>query len=208
MTTLAALRPWFRAASIVACLALVACSGTVTGGADSEAHAVTEQGNGGSPATPSCGGGGPASSPTGTLTAIAATAAQLGYADEGTGGGSGVDPSTVYLQLGSPAPTCKSPQLAVVCGLTGVSIGVPAALLQVGTIQLSNPALDATFSESGNSAGPDPTTCPGGGGSFVTGTLIIDAVDATSVTFMLSDTQSFDFSSGSADGTYVATRCP
>src|SRR5271168_4608235 len=40
MTTLAALRPWFRAASIVACVALVACSGTVTGGDDSETHAV------------------------------------------------------------------------------------------------------------------------------------------------------------------------
>jgi hypothetical protein len=165
-------------------------------------------------------GGAGASMPTPTApAAIAILASQMdqgtggagGSGTSGSGGGTTVDPNTLYLELGTPAPTCAVPTPVLPCGDSfGVFIGLPPALQQVGTIPLSTPSLNSFASESGPlnepSAGPDD--CPGGGGSFITGTLDIESIDATQVVFRLSGTGAFDLNGSSADGEYVAARCP
>jgi hypothetical protein len=127
----------------------------------------------------------------------------------GAGGGcSGPDPNTLYLEFGTPEPTCSDPQPALGCGNTyGISIGIPPELQHPGVIPLSDPTIISTMFESGPAQGGDPNSCPGGGGSFISGTIVINSIDGASVSFTLSGTQSLDFTGMSVDGLYVATRC-
>lgn len=210
------------AVALLTSLALFGCSGTIHGGGDSNAQSPDTD-NGSSTGTgTSCDGFMP--TPV-VMTAIAETAEQLGYttcnppisdgsgggattsttSSSSSGGGCGIDPTTVYLEVASPSLTCGVPQNTSVCGTWSVSIGIPAARLVVGDIPLSDPSLIATFGELGQGTAGQ---CPGGGGSFGSGVLSITAVDASSVTFSLSGTQAFDLATGSADGDYVAQRCP
>jgi hypothetical protein len=204
---------------IALCLALspLSCATTVVGGGSSD------NGSGGATAI-SSGPGGPGGSvgdpgPPGPPNAIAILASQInwngGAGGEGTsgstGGGTGVDPSTLYLEIGSPAPTCSNPfGGGDSCAQSfDVSIGIPPSLQVLGELSLSNPALDSTMSES---AAPESDTpdqsCEGGGGSFIQGTLTIVSIDDTQVVFTLSGTMAPDFGNPSADGTYTALRCP
>lgn len=227
------LRLWIRVASIVLAIALAACTGTVVSGGSTsggststpgctlpDACTVGAGGSGGfGPGTGGEGGGGGTAPGTGGTApspplvpgAIAITAGQLGISH--CGSPAPCDPAMLFLQLGAPSPTCADPQPSFDCGSTAtysVSIGIPAAMLQPGTLPLSDPALYTSFEVDGASqSGPD--TCPFGGGSFDIGSITLDSVSAASVTFTLSGTFPFgaiQADPGSADGTYVATRCP
>lgn len=205
-----------RLIGLLACALLLgaaACTTQVSGGGSGGAGGTggstgTTQGQGGYMITAPC-------TNCGGLGTIAIRAAQLfgggagggigGTGTSGTGGGT-FDPNMVYLELGNPSPTCQAPEPPTDCtkGDFEVSLGVPPALLVPGTLQLSNPALIASFSETAPGGGE----CMGGGGSFIQGTLEIVSVDAQQVTYTLSGTMAFDFGFGNVDGTYTAQRCP
>jgi hypothetical protein len=183
-----------------------------------------------------CGDGCPPPSPPGT-NAIAISGAELGYggyattsagaggAYNGTGAGGasgtggygaygvgggygGPDGSTIFFELGSLGPTCGNPQPSASCGVSyGVSIGLPASMVAPGVIQLNDPSVISTFSETGAPYSQQPGDCPGGGGSFVNGTLTITDVTATTIAFTLAGTLPFQLGSSPADGAYVAARC-
>jgi hypothetical protein len=192
-------------------LALGACTGHVVGTGSSGATDSSTDGTGG------CFGGcedDDEPPPVLPVNAIAFRAYQVGWSDPGSGGSSssassssssgGVDPNTLYLALGNQGVTCADPTSLPCGGYFGVTIGVPPALVQVGSLPLSTPGLISDYFESGSG---DPNDCPGGSGSFLDGTLTISAVETATVSFSLSGTQAFDLAVGSADGSYVATVC-
>jgi hypothetical protein len=185
------LRPFTGLFSFAVAVALTACNGVVVGG------------EGAAPSCLDCEGCHCASppSPPALGAAIAIPFSALFPGD------SSVDPNTLYLEFGNPAPTCSAPTPALDCGASySVSIGIPPALLKTGVIQLSDPSLITTYGELGAPDG-DPNNCPGGGGSFVSGAVSIESIDDASVRFTLSGTQPFDFGMSGVDGSYVATRC-
>lgn len=205
--------------------ALVACSGTIAiGDPGTGGQGVDEPPQPPPTCTPSCDGdGGGPSAPPPLTQAIAIPYSSLfpGGAGGGptcVGGGTGgfggapscpgPDPKTLYLEIGTPSPTCSDPQPPLECGNQYiVSIGIPPALQVPGVIQLSDPTLISTIGETGPAEDGDPNTCPGGGGSFVSGTLTIVAIGKASVTFSLAGTDPVDFGVGSVDGEYLAPRC-
>jgi hypothetical protein len=125
--------------------------------------------------------------------------------DTGSTGGCGT--GGLVIVLGDPLPTCADPQIMTPCGgHFGVTITLPIELVAPGTISLSDPGVSTFFSESGAPYASDSSSCPGGGGSFIEGTLTIQSLSPTLV-FTLQGTQPFLLGAGSADGTYSATRC-
>ncbi len=202
------------------CLALapLACTTTVVGGGSGGGSSTTSTGT--SIGTGPCGPApGEPTTPTGPApTAIALLASQIN-ASSGAGGGSstattgsggGVDPNTLYVMIGSPAPVCSDPfGASAQCGTYAITIGIPPQLQQPGTLNLSDTALISTFSETGTSS--TAGVCPGGGGSFVDGTIDIVSIDATQVVFTLTGTMMFageGIPDEVANGTYTASRCP
>jgi hypothetical protein len=145
--------------------------------------------------------------------AIAVTAAQLFGSSTSSSGQSGVtgsggpDPSMLYLEIGSPAPTCAVPMPPTACGAEtfDVSIGIPAALQQAGMVSLGDPTLLSTF---GETTGGPGSGCSGSGGSFTEGTLQIVSIDGQEVQFQLTGTLALGSGFPSVDGTYTAPRCP
>src|SRR4051812_32003009 len=73
-----------------------------------------------------------------------------GSATTTTGSGSGTDPTTLYLALGTTAPTCAVPGPNLPCGepTYAVWIGIPQAMQHTGTIALDDQALTTLFNES------------------------------------------------------------
>jgi hypothetical protein len=199
------LRPLLVVLSTAFALGNAACVTTIVNGGGG--------GNGGSGA----GGPTPVDPPPSAPAAIAILASQMGDGGGGgasgsssSSGGGGVDPSTLYLELGVPAPTCANPNPALPCGGSyTVAIGLPPALQQPGTLSLDNPSIISFMGESGplNDPAQGPDDCPGGGGSFF-GTLEIESIDATEVVFRLSGTDPIDLVGVSVDGEYTAPRCP
>jgi hypothetical protein len=177
-------------ASLALTTLLTACTG----------HVVDAGSSGGPDTTP------PLTHETNAITAIAIPFSAL---FPGGGLGSGIDPNTVYLEFGDATPTCSAPNPTTTCGNHfSVSIGIPPAMLSAGNvIQLSDQQVISTFDESGAATGADPNDCPGGGGSFLSGQISIDAVDSASVHFTLSGAQPLDFGPSSVNASYVAARC-
>jgi hypothetical protein len=149
--------------------------------------------------------------PSGT-SAIALLYSQLpGIEDPGTGssssttsgGGTFIDPNTLYLKAGSYPLVCSDPYALGACPSFEVSIGIPPALQHPGVILLSSPELISSFSATGpNIDSPD---CWFGGGSFYDGTIEIVSIDDRQVVFRLDNTSTFEFN---ANGEYTALRCP
>jgi hypothetical protein len=124
----------------------------------------------------------------------------------GVGGGSSIDPGTLYVEIGNFSQSCADGDPAPVCaGFTywQVSVGIPPALQAPGVIQLSDPSLNSFFSVSGS----DGDACTGGGGSFTQGTLEITSIDASTIVVTLSGTSAVG-SDFDADGDYTAPICP
>jgi len=171
--------------SLVLALGATACTSTVIGGGGGVGGDDTSSSNSGSAAcAPNCGGD------EEPATAIAI-----------------LDPNTLYLKISNQGLLCSEPNIEFECGpdvAWEVSISIPPALQKVGVIPLSDTSLISYFSDSGPNIDA-PQDCWGGGGSFIDGTLEITNIDATSVSFTLSNTTSFDFN---ADGSYVAPLCP
>lgn len=167
------LRPTSCAALIALALAASACAPLVLGGGgggdDTDAN-----GKGGSTATGQGGSTGTGQVPLGPTTAIGVPYALMpslppgGSGVSGSGGGSGIDPSTLYVQIGNFVQACPytvMPSCQVDLAWQ-VSVGIPPALQTPGVIALSDARLISTFGESGGSSEGD---CFGGGGSFQQG---------------------------------------
>jgi hypothetical protein len=213
-----------RRASTTGALALVlaACSGevsSVASGSTSSAAASSGAGSssgGGSPSGSSSSGAGGAPF---ALGAIAVPGAQASWMQIAFGGGTptGVfDPTALYLVVGGPAiPTCAVPMPhpdfgpPPPPGQADVSIQVPAAEQQPGTLQLQARAVPyATYAFEICAGAPcNPTTPP------YPGAITITAIDAAHVAFTAKGTQayqphSWDNAMPGIDGTYSAVRCP
>jgi hypothetical protein len=118
------------------------------------------------------------------------------------GGGTALDPNTVFLFVGNGPPICGDPYRAEPCGKWRVAIGIPPALFQPGVLSLDDRRLTSSMSVRGPDQGGD--ICYGGGGSFYDGTLeIVDA--GASVNIRLANTATIDFN---ANGSYQVARCP
>jgi hypothetical protein len=129
----------------------------------------------------------------------------------GAGGSFGVDPGTIYVQIGNFSQSCSAHQEPYCVGelVWQVSVGIPPALQVPGVLQLSDPSLISTFSQN-DPAGPTPGECNGGGGSFTAGTLEIVSIDAGTIVVLLSGTTGGfgGFGGFDADGEYTAPICP
>ncbi len=190
-------------------------------GAEPAGNGGEPAGNGGSPTgsggePASCGTGGEIGGPPSEPAAIAMLASQVfwytGTGGEGTASsssGGGVDPNTLFIMVGTPAPACHIPLVTFGCGLDfEVSIGIPPELQQPGTLSLTAPGMISTFSESGPESGGG--NCFPGGGSFKDGTIEIVSIDDTQVVFTLGGTMMLTgqgVPDEVANGTYVAARC-
>jgi hypothetical protein len=199
-------RPLAALLVLAAAIAVAAC-----------APDVVVSGEGGS----GTGGGGAPSSSSGTIiTPVALNALGVPYvliqnnppppgAAVGAGGGTSIDPNTLYVEIGNFTPTCVGGDPAPVCtsSLTWqISVAIPPALQVPGVLQLSDPNLLSVFSESGSEGG-SPGACAGGGGSFTQGTLEIVSIDADAIVVILSGTSAVG-SDFDADGQYTAPICP
>lgn len=120
--------------------------------------------------------------------------------------GEAIDPDTLYIFLSSQQLTCADPLASLDCGQQwDVTIAVPPALQQVGSLSLDNPDLISVFGATGPGAGDlDSGGCYFGGGSYMDGTLEIVSIGADSVTIQLSNTMDFEFD---ADGAYEVPLC-
>ncbi len=182
---------------VVAAFALMACGTSVVGGGGSPSG-----GNGGGGAA---GGGGTAGGDPGS-NAIAMLHSEFPPPSGGPGGsssvgGAGPDPATLYIAVGKNPQICADPFGYEGCDYWRVSVNLPPALQQVGTILLSDPSVISYASVGGPDEGGGQ--CYGGGGS-IEGTLEITAIDDTHVEGILSgiDTAEFD-----ANGPFYAERC-
>jgi hypothetical protein len=200
-------------------IALTACTGQVIGGGSSTSSPPPNGSNTGDDGEGGCWGGCEPVSSVNPINAVAFRASTVGWSDGsgGSGGastsgsassssGGGVDPNTLYLSIGDQYTTCADPIAPIPCGgYFNVTIGIPPALVQLGSLPLSTPGLISVSFET--EGGVDPGACGGGGGSYVDGTLTITDIETTTVSFTLSGTDGFDVGPESADGVYVATIC-
>jgi len=217
----------------LALVSAVGCSGVVSQGSSGDGGAGGDGGSGGNSTMGSGGAGGGQTSPPnptggaggvggetgcnpaecGIADGVAMTYAQLDAASQGTGGsgqsattgvGGGPDPSTQFLiyGAGTETPTCSAPYGSGGCGGWRVSISLPASLLQPGVVAFGSGA-DFSFSVSFDEG--NGTCSGGGGGGFEEGQIEILSVTATSVHFVVSGTDTFDFN---ANGEHLVDRCP
>jgi hypothetical protein len=210
--------PWLVSVISVAVFFTLAACGTQvidgggSGGSGGNATTVSSSGSAGNGGAGSGGngngGGGTAGGNPGTSNAISMLYGDLpNSAPSGTtvasSSGGGPDPNWLYIAISSTLESCTDPFAAEPCGDNyRVSLGIPPALQQVGTIALNDPSLISYFSWSGPEDGPGQ--CPGGGGSFIEGELEITAIDNTHVAGILTNTSTFDFD---ANGAFDAPRC-
>jgi hypothetical protein len=123
--------------------------------------------------------------------------------------GTTVDPTALYVFLGTGTQTCAAPLSDLGCSGAGRIVAkIPATLQQPGTIQLSDPQVAASAEVVADAGTPNCTTSTTA--SFSQGTLTIRSVDTTGLTFTLYESGvanpaalAFD-----ADGLYQATICP
>ncbi|WP_437954634.1 hypothetical protein WME76_24010 [Sorangium sp. So ce119] len=119
------------------------------------------------------------------------------------------DPDALQLILGSAATSCEDPLSPINCtGTSRVRLSLPPSLQQPGIIDLTDPAIDASFAVSWGSAefcdDYDFVT-----GSFAGGTVEILGIDASGVLARVYGSYT-DLTHGGfdADGLYAASICP
>jgi hypothetical protein len=150
----------------------------------------------------------PAPAPPPPVAAVAISGAELpaGLPSSPTIGAT-PDPTALYLFLGTGAQTCADPLSPLGCtGDARITLALPAALQQPGTLELSDPRLAGSIEVAANGQGAN---CTSSTGSFMTGTLTIASIDASGISFSLY--QSLTTSAVGPvdlDGLYQATVCP
>jgi hypothetical protein len=144
----------------------------------------------------------PAAAPT---PAIAILGANLPAVDGGVDGGATPDPTALYVILGAPLATCQDPLPNIDCQNTWRMVfSLPASLQHPGTIELTDPAIAATAARSGDPASPPCATLRA---PFTPGTVQIDSIDATGISFSVYQAH-FPHPGIDADGLYAASICP
>ncbi|WP_437284555.1 hypothetical protein [Sorangium sp. So ce406] len=119
------------------------------------------------------------------------------------------DAGALHLTLGSAATSCEDPLSPINCtGTSRVTLRLPPSLQQPGIIDLTDPAIDASFAVSWGSAelcdAYDHVT-----GSFDGGTVEILSIDAGGVLARVYGSYTnLDFGGFDADGLYAASICP
>jgi hypothetical protein len=122
--------------------------------------------------------------------------------------GASPDPTALYLFLGSGAQTCGDPLSPLGCTGEGrITLRLPAALQQPGTLDLSDPELAGSIEIAAEGGTANCTTSLG---SFTQGTLTITSLDASGISFSLyqSLTASPSGPAFDGDGQYRASLCP
>jgi hypothetical protein len=116
--------------------------------------------------------------------------------------GATVDPTALYVFLGTGTQTCSDPLSPLGCGPARLMLRIPAALQHPGTLDLSDPQLAASAQISADGT----ASCTASSGSVTMGTLTITSIDASGISFSL--LRSLTGPSFDADGLYQATICP
>jgi hypothetical protein len=124
-------------------------------------------------------------------------------------GGPAPDPTALYLFMGTAAETCQDPWSSNDCTQTSrVMLSLPAALQMPGIINLSDPAIAATYDDSRD----PPYACTAYdhiGGTMPNGTIEILSIDASGLSFKIYGSHIDNGSGGfNADGLYAASICP
>jgi len=123
-----------------------------------------------------------------------------------TSGGDTIDPDTLFIFVSSETLSCDNPMVELDCGgQWEVSISIPPALQQPGTLLLDSDEINSSFSATGPGSGTlDGGDCWFGGGSFWDGAIEILSIEDDNIEFELTDTSDLDFD---ADGSYDAAIC-
>ncbi|WP_437548993.1 hypothetical protein WME97_01820 [Sorangium sp. So ce367] len=122
-------------------------------------------------------------------------------------GGPTPDPDALHLFLGSGAESCADPWSSIACtGATRVTLSLPPAYQKPGILDLTDPAIAASFIHSWST---DCSATELVSGVFDGGTIEILSIDASGVSCRVygSHTQ-LDAGAFDADGLYTASSCP
>ena len=124
------------------------------------------------------------------------------------GGGETLDPDTLFVFLGTVPATCQDPWSSADCS-TGsrLTFRLPLSLQQPGLIDLSDPAIAATYTLAGSVSS---STCGQPSGAFEGGTIEILSSDANGLSFKVHGSYSDVTADGpfGLDGLYAASICP
>ncbi|WP_437531251.1 hypothetical protein WME79_01785 [Sorangium sp. So ce726] len=123
-------------------------------------------------------------------------------------GGPIPDPDVLHLFLGSGAESCADPWSSIACtGTTRVTLSLPPAYQKPGILDLTDPAIAASFTHSWSSA--DCTADELVTGVFDGGTIEILSIDASGVSCRVYGSHN-ELTNGAfdADGLYTASSCP
>lgn len=123
------------------------------------------------------------------------------------GGGATPDPDSLVVFLGTLPDTCQDPWAAADCTTASrLTFTLPLALQKPGLINLSDPAIAATYTVA---ASLGSSSCGQPSGPFANGTIEILSSDAGGLTFKVY--QSFPGATSPSlafDGLYSASICP
>ncbi|WP_438004457.1 hypothetical protein WME89_37575 [Sorangium sp. So ce321] len=119
------------------------------------------------------------------------------------------DPAALHLVLGTAATSCEQPSPPIGCtGTSRMSLSLPPELQRPGLIDLTDPAVHASFSVSTRSAA-DCVTENLISGSFTGGTVDILSIDASGVSARVYGSYTeFNWGGIDVDGLYAASMCP
>jgi hypothetical protein len=124
------------------------------------------------------------------------------------GGDATPDPDTLFVVVGTLPSTCQDPWSSTNC-TTGsrLAFSLPLALQQPGLLDLSDPAIAATYTVTGPGSA---ATCDQPSGAFVGGTIEILSSDANGLSFEVYGSHSDVPGGGTVDfdGLYAASICP
>ena len=123
--------------------------------------------------------------------------------------GTTVDPTALYVFIGTGTQTCADPLSALPCnGDARLVLKIPATLQQTGTLDLSDSELAGSVAISANSGSANCTT--GVGTKLTQGTIDIVSLDASAISLSLyqSHVSTSNGATDDLDGLYQATICP
>ncbi|WP_437321784.1 hypothetical protein [Sorangium sp. So ce385] len=117
------------------------------------------------------------------------------------------DPDALYLFLGSAAESCADPWSSVACtGTSRVTLRLPPAYQKPGILDLTDPAIAASFTRSwSTTCTPDDLVS----GVFDGGTIEILSIDERGVSCRVYGSHTdLTYGGFDADGLYTASSCP
>ncbi|XXT17031.1 hypothetical protein WME94_43065 [Sorangium sp. So ce429] len=124
-------------------------------------------------------------------------------------GGPTPDPEALHLFLGSAAESCADPWSPLACtGASRVSLSLPPAYQKPGILDLTDPAIAASFSFT-HPASADCTAGEPINGVFDGGTIEILSIDESGVSCRVYGSHTvLTHGAFDADGLYTASSCP